>query len=93
MVDAKVAASAGTNLGIIPSNYCLTFGSGPQIIHVDTAVTRTGKPSIRLDQHTASDVNYCREVDGTWYKVKRGTTSLESLGQDKRKRSLVLTIV
>jgi hypothetical protein len=72
MVDAKAAASPGPNLGVIPDNYQLTYWGGPQIIHVDTTVTRTGKPSIRLDQHTASDVNTMRECDGKWYTVEPG---------------------
>jgi len=70
--SAGTATDPPGNLGIIPTNYYLTYGQGPQIIHLDTTVTRTGHASIRLDQHTASDVNYCREVDGTSYRVRPG---------------------
>lgn len=75
MGEAKAGANSpptGVNLGVIPENFHLTYGLGPQIIHVDTGVTHTGKPSIRLDQHTTSDVNIARECDGTWYDIKPG---------------------
>jgi archaellum component FlaG (FlaF/FlaG flagellin family) len=73
VVDAKAGTSPGPNLGVIPDNYQLTYGPGPQIIFLDYNVVRTvGKPSIRLERHTAADVNTMREVDGTWYSIKPG---------------------
>jgi len=70
-VDAHAASDV--NLAVIPNSWHLTYGSGPQIIFLDYTVVRTaGKPSIRLEPHTAKDVNYARECDGTWYSVKPG---------------------
>jgi hypothetical protein len=60
-------------LGVIPDYWSLHFGSGPQIIFLDYSVVRTaGKPSIRLEPHTASDVNNARECDCWLYTVKPG---------------------
>ena len=61
-----------TNLAPIPSAWYLTYGSGPQIIHLDNTVVHNGKPSIRLDQHTSADVNVDRECDSIWLAVKPG---------------------
>jgi hypothetical protein len=62
-----------TNLALIPDDWGLAYGSGPQIIFLDTSVEHTaGKPSIRLEPHTAADVNTGRECDGTWYPAKGG---------------------
>jgi hypothetical protein len=61
------------NLAVIPNDWGLAFGSGPQIIYLDYSVVRTvGNPSIRLEPHTANDVNYAREVNGVWYRCKPG---------------------
>lgn len=60
------------NLALIPDDWSLTYGSGPQIIHLDYSVTHNGDVSIRLDPHTDNDVNTNRECDGTWYTVKPG---------------------
>jgi hypothetical protein len=61
------------NLAVIPDDWGLTYGSGPQIIFLDYSVVRTaGKPSIRLESHTSADVNTARECDGTWYSCKPG---------------------
>jgi len=60
------------NLALIPDDWGLTYGSGPQIIHLDYTVTHNGDVSIRLDAHTSNDVNTWRECDGTWYSVKPG---------------------
>jgi hypothetical protein len=66
------APVSNTNLAVIPDDWSLTYGSGPQIIHLDYDVTHNGHVSIRLDPHTSSDVNNLRECDGTWYNVKPG---------------------
>lgn len=59
------------NLAVIPDDWGLAYGPGPQIIFLDYDVVRTpGKPSIRLEPHTAADVNAARECDGTWYPAK-----------------------
>jgi len=64
---------SNVNLAVIPDDWGLTYGSGPQIIFVDYSVIRTvGKSSIRLEPHTSADVNQWRECDGTWYPVKPG---------------------
>ncbi|HTY74078.1 MAG TPA: hypothetical protein VMD05_00755 [Candidatus Nanoarchaeia archaeon] len=64
---------SSTNLALVPSDWYMTYSSGPQIISLDSSVERTsGKPSIRLDPHTSSDVNVAREVDGMWYNVHPG---------------------
>jgi hypothetical protein len=61
------------NLAVIPQDWELTFGPGPQIIYLDYSVFRTsGNPSIRLEAHTAADVNTARECDGRWYPAKPG---------------------
>jgi hypothetical protein len=59
-------------LAVIPDDWSLTYGSGPQIIYLDYSVTHNGQVSIRLDPHTDNDVNYARECDGTWYTVRPG---------------------
>jgi hypothetical protein len=64
--------SSNVNLAVIPDDWELTYGSGPQIIHLDYNVAYDGDVSIRLDPHTSSDVNTNRECDGTWYDVKPG---------------------
>lgn len=65
--------NATPNLAVIPDDWWLAYGSGPQIIFLDYSVIRTvGQPSIRLEPHTANDVNTAREVDGTWYPCKPG---------------------
>lgn len=62
-----------TNLAVIPDHWHLTFGRLPTIIFLDHNIIRTlGKPSIRIEPHTAADVNTYRECDGTWYPVKAG---------------------
>ena len=63
---------ASANLAVIPDNWSLTYGSGPQLIHLDYNVTHNGYVSIRLDPHTSADVDTTRECDGTWYTVKPG---------------------
>jgi hypothetical protein len=60
------------NLALIPDDWWLTYGNGPQIIHLDYNVTHNGDVSIRLDPHTTNDVNIARECDGTWYSIKPG---------------------
>jgi hypothetical protein len=60
------------NLAVIPDDWDLTYGSGPQIIFLDAQVTHNGHPSIRLEPHTANDANTAREADGTWYNVMPG---------------------
>jgi len=64
--------STNTNLAVVPNDWSLTYGNGPQIIHLDYNVTHNGHVSIRLDPHTNADVNTARECDGTWYAVKPG---------------------
>ncbi|MDD1744793.1 MAG: hypothetical protein LUQ20_03135, partial [Candidatus Methanoperedens sp.] len=61
-----------TNLAPIPTAWYLTYGSGSQIIYLDTAVTHNSNPSIRLDQHTSADANTGRECDSLWFAVKPG---------------------
>jgi hypothetical protein len=63
---------SNVNLAVIPDDWSLTYGSGPQIIYLDYSVTHNGHVSIRLEPHTANDVNTARECDGTWYAVKLG---------------------
>jgi len=78
MVDARAASNV--NLASIPHNWenyqsqgYLAHGNGPQIIFVDSNVVRTtGKPSIRIEPHTAADLNTARECNGIWYPVKPG---------------------
>ena len=61
------------NLAVIPDDWSLTYGGGPQIIHLDYSVTHNGQVAIRLDPHVDGvDVNTARECDGTWYTVKPG---------------------
>jgi hypothetical protein len=60
-------------LAVIPDDWNIGFGTGPQIIFLDYSVVHTaGKPSIRLEPHTSADVNTARECDGTWYPTKPG---------------------
>jgi len=66
------AYNATPNLALIPDDWSLTYGDGPQIIHLDYNVTHNGNVSIRLDPHTSNDVNTASECDGTWYSVKPG---------------------
>jgi hypothetical protein len=64
---------SNVNLAVIPDDWDLTYGSGPQIIFLDnTAVRTAGKPSIRLERHTSADQNAARECDCKWYLVKPG---------------------
>jgi hypothetical protein len=63
---------SNVNLAVIPDNWSLTYGSGPQIIYLDYNVTHNDHVSIRLDPHTDNDVNYARECDCTWYLVQPG---------------------
>jgi hypothetical protein len=64
---------SNVNLAVIPDDWNIGFGNGPQIIFLDYTVVHTlGKPSIRLEPHTSADVNTARECDGTWYPVKPG---------------------
>jgi len=68
-----LAATLPRNLAVIPDDWGLTHGSGPTIIFVDTGIEHTaGNPSLRLEAHTNSDANTCREIDGSWYSVKPG---------------------
>lgn len=61
------------NLAVIPDDWHLTYGGGPQIIFLDYSVTRSGSPSIRLERHVDGvDVNTGRECDGRWYNVNPG---------------------
>jgi hypothetical protein len=64
--------NATPNLALIPDDWGLAYGNGPQIIHLDYSVTHNGDVSIRLDPHTGNDVNTARECDGTWYDVNVG---------------------
>jgi len=64
--------SIAVNLAVIPDDWGLTYGSGPQIIYLDYNVTHNGHVSVRLEPHTANDVNTARECDGTWYLTKPG---------------------
>jgi hypothetical protein len=73
MVDAKAAASPGTNLGVIPDAWegYLTQGrlvhhADPQIVFVDTSVTHNGHVSIRCDG-PATSTNQWRESDAYKY--------------------------
>jgi hypothetical protein len=67
------SSSPSINLAVIPNNWHLTYGSGPQIIYLDYSVTHNGHPSIRLEPHIAGvDINAARECDGTWYNVRPG---------------------
>jgi hypothetical protein len=63
---------SGINLASIPSGWDLTYGSGPQIIALDYTVTHNGNPSIRLDPHTAADINVARECNSYWITAKPG---------------------
>jgi hypothetical protein len=81
--------SQNTNLAVIPTNWSLTYGPDPQIIHLDTVVTHNGHVSIRLDPYLGVGSNNLRECDGTWLKCKPGDhivvkcwikTSASSLG-------------
>jgi hypothetical protein len=59
------------NLAVIPDDWSLTFGQGPQIIRLDYDFYRTSPPSIRLEPHKDGvDINTNRECDGTWLNVK-----------------------
>jgi hypothetical protein len=78
-------------LAIIPDNWDLTYGSGLQIIQLDTSVTHNGHVSIRLDPHTAADANIYRECDTEWRSIQPGDhiiirvwikTSHSTLGHD-----------
>jgi hypothetical protein len=63
----------GGNLAAIPDDWSLTYKTGPQIISLDYNVQRTaGQPSIRLDPHTAGDLNVAREVNANWHSVNAG---------------------
>lgn len=71
--EIYINPSTDENLAVIPDDWSLTYGTGPQIIVLDQNVVRTaGKSSIRLDPHTSADVNTRREVNGKWYNVKAG---------------------
>jgi hypothetical protein len=54
------------------SAWSLTYGTGPQIIKLDTYVTYNGESSIRLDRHTSADVNTARECNSKGFSVKPG---------------------
>jgi hypothetical protein len=66
------------NLAIIPDDWepydgvTISYGTGPQICFLDTAVTHNGNPSIRLESHTSNDINAARETNGRWYNIKPG---------------------
>jgi hypothetical protein len=60
------------NLAPLPSAWHLTYGTGPQIIHLDTSVTYNGQPSIRLDRHTSADINTGRECNTGGIRIKPG---------------------
>jgi hypothetical protein len=62
-----------TNLAMIPDDWHLTYGTGPQIIFLDYDVVHTpGNPSIRLEAHTSADANTYREIDGPWLNANPG---------------------
>lgn len=61
-----------TNLAPIPTGWFFSYGSGHQIIQLDTTVVHNGNPSIRIDQHTSADVNTARECNSIWIPVKPG---------------------
>jgi len=60
------------NLAPIPTAWALTYGTGPQITHLDTSVTYNGNPSIRIDRHTIADMNSARECNSGGYSIKPG---------------------
>jgi hypothetical protein len=62
------------NLAIIPEDWHLTYGTGPQLFSLDYSFYRTVKPSIKssVPHIDGVDPNNCRECDGTWYHVKPG---------------------
>jgi hypothetical protein len=62
------------NLADIPDDWQLTYGTGPQIIFLDSTVVRTaGKPSMRIERHVEGvDTNSAREANGIWYNIKPG---------------------
>jgi hypothetical protein len=60
--NSPTPATNAKNLAAL-SVWDLTYGDGPQIIHLDTTVTHNGNPSIRIDQHTSADGNPGREVN------------------------------
>jgi hypothetical protein len=66
--------STTNNLADIPDDWQLTYGTGPQIIFLDSTVVRTaGKPSIRIERHVEGiDTNSAREANGIWYNIKPG---------------------
>jgi len=64
--------SANNNLAPLPAAWDLTYGTGPQIIFLDSSVTFNGEPTIRLDQHTSADMNSARECNSGGYSIKPG---------------------
>jgi len=72
--------SSYENLGDIPDDWGLSYGSGPQIIGVDYSFGHDGKPSLTLAPHVEGvDVNRDREIDGTWYPVTPGDRVVASV--------------
>jgi hypothetical protein len=63
---------APTNLAPISTAWSLTYGTGPQIIHLDTSVTYNGESSIRLDNHTSADINTARECNSISFSAHPG---------------------
>ena len=62
----------GKNLVPIPTGWSLAYGTGPQIITLDSTVTFNGNPSIRMAPHTSADMNTARECDSKWISCKPG---------------------
>jgi len=62
-----------TNYAVLPDDWDLTYGSGPQIIYLDTSVYRSSPSSIRLEKHVAGvDVNSAREVNTAGININVG---------------------
>jgi hypothetical protein len=64
-------AQAATNLAPLKV-WDLTYGTGPQIIKLDYAVTYNGQPTIRLDRHTSADMNNARECNTNGIRIQPG---------------------
>ena len=55
-----------------PIKWELTYGTGPQIIHLDSTVTYNNQASIRIDRHTITDINSAREINSDGISAKPG---------------------
>jgi hypothetical protein len=75
--------SSNVNLAVIPDDWGV-YDNAPSsytaICHLDYSVEHTaGSPSIRIDPHTSSDTDICRECDGTWYSCNPGDNIVASV--------------